>query len=67
VLTNKGHINKSKSNLVIVRSAIKEAFLFKLLKELSLLLCLASSKKVLLSLDSLVCCRCPIDVSLIKR
>jgi hypothetical protein len=67
MLANEWHIKILNSNLIIIVKAIKESFLLKLLKELSLLLYLASSKKILLSFNPLVCCRCSIDISLIER
>jgi len=67
MLTNKRHINKSNSDFVIIYKAIKKAFLFKLFKKLLLLLYLASSKNILLSLNSLVYYKRFINVSFIKR
>jgi len=65
MLLNDWHINESNSNLVVVRT-VKEPFLFKLFKELSLLLSLASSKEVPLRFNPLVCCRRSINICLIK-
>jgi hypothetical protein len=67
MLTNEWHIKKPNSDFVVISKAIKKSFLFKLLKKLSLLLCLPYSKKVLLRFNPLISCRCSIDISLIKR
>jgi hypothetical protein len=67
MLANKRHIYKLNSNLIIVCCTIKEPFLFKVLELLSLLLCLAYSKKISLSFNSLVRCQRTIYISLMKR
>jgi len=66
MLANKWHINIPNSNFVVISRAIKESLLLKLLKKLSLLLYLASSKDIPLRFNSLISCRCSIDISLIK-
>jgi hypothetical protein len=66
MLMNKWHIKKLNSNFVVISRAIKESILFKLFKELSLLLCLASGKKIPLRFNPLICSRCSIDISLIE-
>jgi hypothetical protein len=66
MLINKWYIKKPNGNFVIISRPIKETLLLEFLKELSLLLYLASSKKIPLRFNLLICCRCPIDIGLIK-
>jgi hypothetical protein len=66
ILINKWHIKKPNGNFVVISRPIKETLLLEFLKELSPLLCLASSKKIPLRFNLLICYRCPIDIGLIK-